>query len=402
MTNRVILHCDLNNFYASVECLEEPLYKDKVLVVCGSVQDRHGIVLAKNQKAKNLGITTGMTLNNAKALSKELVAVECDMSKYLRYSKKVRKIYENYTDLIESFGIDEAWLDVTNNTKFNSAFDIAYDIKETVKKQLGLTISVGISYNKAFAKLASDVKKPDGITLIDESNYKNVVWNTDVSDLLFIGKKIAKILNDLNIFTIGDLAKTNPLTLSSAIGKWSEQLLRFANGTDNSPVIPTDLEEPAKSVSNSVTAYRDLTSNNDVDVILHVLAETVVNRIIDLNIGLPTILSITIKDTEFNSITRQTTIEPSLIVKDVHLVAFNLFKEHYNWQNPVRLVGLALSSFTEKDKKFSTENENKVFKLEKAIKKLTDKNGKTVVSSGVSLYDRKLINQKFHDKGISE
>ncbi len=400
---RTILHCDLNNFYASVESLDSNETSDKVLVVCGSVVDRHGIVLAKNQKAKQLGITTGMTLNNAKKLCKDLVAVEANMEKYLHYSRIVRKIYQRYTDKIESFGIDEAWLDLTDNKNVGEPFDVALKISNAVKKETGLTISIGISFNKPFAKLASDVKKPDGITIIDESNFQSVVWKMDVSSLLFVGKKVRKTLNELNIFTIGDLANTSPLILYSALGKWAEQLLRFANGTDDSPVIPTDLEDSVKSVSNSVTAYRDLTDNNDVNILAYVLAESIVNRVIDHNYGPATVLAITVKDSNLNSFTRQITLTtPILTVKDVQKVAFDLFKSNYLWEFPVRSFGISLSGFLDKYSDMNSKNDVKLKKLEKTIKKLSDSNGKSVVSSGVSLYDRKLINQKFHDKGITD
>ena len=181
---RKILHIDLNNFYASVECLENPLIKDKIVVVCGDAKNRHGVVLAKNQKAKNLGIKTGMVIWEAKNLAKDLIVINARFHTYLDYSKRIRKIFENYTDLIEPYGIDESWLDITASTKLlGSAHHIAYTIKERIKNEIGLTVSIGISNNKIYSKLASDIAGIDEILEITQSNYKDIVFPLKVENL---------------------------------------------------------------------------------------------------------------------------------------------------------------------------------------------------------------------------
>ena len=204
---RVILHADLNNFYASVEMKLNPSLEGKFVGVCGNAENRHGIILAKSENAKKLGVKTGMTINEAKKLCPDLVLVEAKHSHYTAYSKLVKNIYREYTDKIESFGIDECWLDVTDSVKmFGSGEKIADILRERVKSELGLTISVGVSFNKVFAKLGSDLKKPDGTTVISTDNYKEKVWRLPVEDLLFVGKSTAQKLKKINVKTIGDLA----------------------------------------------------------------------------------------------------------------------------------------------------------------------------------------------------
>ena len=197
---RVILHVDLNNFYASVEMKLNPSLEGKFIGVCGNVENRHGIILAKSENAKKMGVKTGMTILDAKRICPEIMLVEANHSHYISYSKMARAIYREYTDKIEPFGIDECWLDVTGSIKlFGSGKEIADTIRERVKKELGLTVSVGVSFNKVFAKLGSDLNKPDGTTVIDENNYKQVVWNLPASELLFVGKSTAEKLKKINI-----------------------------------------------------------------------------------------------------------------------------------------------------------------------------------------------------------
>ncbi|MBO7187097.1 MAG: DNA polymerase IV [Clostridia bacterium] len=397
-----IIHCDLNNFFASVEAIDEPEYKNRPFAVCGSIENRHGIILAKNELAKKAGITTGMTLSKAKNLCKDLITAESNYNKYLIYSKKVRDIYEQYTDKIESFGIDEAWLDLSDLKE--NPFNIALKIKEQVKNELNLTISVGISFTKPFAKLASELKKPDGITVIDKSNYKRILYKRDVGDLLFVGKKIKKKLNDINIFTIGELANASPLLLATTLGKWGSVLYSFANATDNEKVVPNTIEEPAKSIGNSTTSYRDLENNDDIDILFRTLAESVVERTLSSGFSNPSTLSITIKDNKLNSFTKNTSLTGCVLtVKNIHIQAFSLFKDSYSWENPVRALGITLSGFNKNEKDTVLDkNSKKQRDLENAILKLSKKFGKHTVKSGISLIDKKLVDQNFHDKGISD
>ncbi|MDF2572878.1 MAG: polymerase, partial [Sporomusa sp.] len=223
--SRTILHVDLNNFYASVECLYRPELRDKPLVVCGDAEARHGIVLAKNQPAKQLGIKTGDVIWEAKLKCPGLITVPADFRKYLRFSRSARAIYADYTDQIEAFGIDECWLDVTGSLKlFGSGPVIADTIRQRFKEELGLTASIGVSYNKIFAKLGSDMKKPDATTTITEDNYRDKVWPLPVSELLYVGRSTRQKLQNRAIRTIGDLARADTKNLKLMLGVWGETL----------------------------------------------------------------------------------------------------------------------------------------------------------------------------------
>ena len=207
MSERVILHCDLNNFYASVECLFRPELKNVPMAVCGSTQERHGIVLAKNEKAKKFGVKTAEAVWQAQMKCPELITVEPNFSRYMEYSSKVRAIYEQYTDLVEPFGMDECWLDVTGSVfLYGSGEKIAYEIKERIKKEIGLTISVGVSFNKVFAKLGSDLKKPDAVTVISKAEFKKIVWPLRAEEMIGVGPSTKRRLNSVGIYTLGDVA----------------------------------------------------------------------------------------------------------------------------------------------------------------------------------------------------
>ena len=279
----IILHSDLNNFYASVECLNKPELKNKPVVVGGSQQDRHGVVLAKNQTAKLLGIKTGMTIQQAKAICPNLIFFLPNFQKYVSYSKRVKNIYKKFTDKLESFGIDECWLDITNSIKlFGSPIEIAKKIQESVFLETGLTVSIGISYNKAFSKLGSDLKKPNGITIITPENYQNLVWPRPIQDLLGVGKQTALKLNQMGIHTIGELAKTNIDLLKNKLGKNGVFLHQKANGNDSDCV---ECNNICKSIGNSLTYYKDIKTFEEAKSLLILLAESVAARLIEENLG---------------------------------------------------------------------------------------------------------------------
>ena len=245
---RTILHSDLNNFYASVETLKNPAFKDVPLAVCGSVEDRHGIVLAKNQLAKEMGVKTGEVIWEAKKKCRDLQTVLADHASYEKISKEVRKIYARFTDKIEPFGIDECWLDVTHSQKlFGTGEEIAEKIRQTIKEEIGITVSVGVSFNKVFAKLGSDMKKPDAVTIISEENFRKKVWKLPVEDLLYVGRATKKKLNSIGIKTIGEIATTNEKVLRGLLGAWGSTLYKYANGQDDSPVESRADEEMART-----------------------------------------------------------------------------------------------------------------------------------------------------------
>lgn len=267
--DRIILHSDLNNFFASAECLLNPELKESFVAVCGASEDRHGIVLAKNQKAKLCGVATGDTIFKARQKCPELVCVQPHFEEYRRFSKAVKKIYSEYTDEIESFGIDECWLDVTHSTAlFGSGKTIAETIRERVKRETGLTVSVGVSFNKIFAKLCSDLKKPDAVTEVTRENFKEKLWCLPASSMLGVGRSTAAALERRGITTIGQLAAIPPEFLQNWLGKSGAVLSAYARGLDFEPVKMYNYFEDPKSVGRGVTCRADLVNESEVSQII--------------------------------------------------------------------------------------------------------------------------------------
>ena len=271
MLNRTILHCDLNNFYASVECVKNPKLQGKAVAVCGNTDDRHGIVLAKSQLAKQRNIKTGDTIIEAKRKSPGLIVVHTDFDSYYEYSERVKKIYKRYTDLIEPFGMDECWLDVSGSKKlFGDGGNIADKIRCDVLKETGLTISVGVSFNKVFAKLGSDMKKPNATTIISKENFKDKIWCLPAREMLFVGRNTSLKLQKNGIKTIGDIALSSPQFMKKLLGKNGFDLWLYANGMDNSPVSHIDSKVIPQSVSRGITCIESLQS---IDETVRVITE---------------------------------------------------------------------------------------------------------------------------------
>lgn len=255
--DRVIIHSDANCFYASVEMLYHPEFAGKPLAVGGDPEARHGIVLTANYIAKKQGVKTGMALWQARQACPEVIFVPTRMDLYLKFSSMLREIYGEYTDKIEPYGCDEAWLDVSDSSSLKGdGRKIANEISARVKKELGITVSEGISWNKIYAKLGSDYKKPDAITEFNRENYKSLIWKLPVSDLLYVGRSTNRTLSKYGIHTIGDLACTDPDFLMKQFGKMGLVIHSFANGWDESPVAPEGYSAPIKSIGNSTTTPR--------------------------------------------------------------------------------------------------------------------------------------------------
>ena len=276
---RIILHSDLNGFFASVEMVLDPKLRKYPVAVCGSTEDRHGIVLAKNELAKKYGIKTGMVNFEAKKRCPDLVMCPPNYEMYVKFSRLVREIYERYTNLVEPFGMDECWLDVTDNAGHRSGIDIANEIRETVKEELGLTVSIGVSFNKVFAKLGSDMKKPDAVTVIDRASFKAKVWGLPLSDMLYAGRATVEKLSRIGINKIGDLALYPKGAIHALLGSNGEMLWNFANGLDNSRVMPSDYQNEIKSIGHGVTLTADLVNTTEVRCVVLELAQQITGRL---------------------------------------------------------------------------------------------------------------------------
>ena len=341
MAGRVILHSDINCCYAAIEHLHHPELNGKPLAVGGNPESRHGIVLTADYMAKKYGVKTGMALWQAKQLCPDITFVSPRMDLYLRFSRMAHEIYAEYTDLQEAYGIDESWLDVTDSATIKGdGYSIAKEISNRMKSELGITVSIGVSFNKIFAKLGSDYKKPDAITTMYADEFRDKAWNLPVGDLLYVGCSTNQKLAKIGIRTIGDLARTDEAILVSQLGKMGSVLWAFANGYDDSPVRKENTHAPIKSVGNSTTTYRDLVNDEDVKIIIYVLAESVAARLRENGFRCR-VVEISIRDKDLFSFTRQRKISNATnITEEIAVEAYKLFKESYDWRKPIRSVGV--------------------------------------------------------------
>ncbi len=341
---RTILHSDLNNFFASVECNLDPSLKGHPVAVAGNPEMRHGIVLAKNYEAKRFGVATGEALWEAKLKCPDIIFVPPHYDKYMEYSRAVREIYHSYTDQVESYGLDECWLDVTGSEKlFGDGSAIADSIRERVRRDLGVTVSVGVSYNKIFAKLGSDMKKPDATTVIPPESFREVIWDLPASDLLYVGRSTAEKLMRFGIRTIGDLAQADGKFIRYLLGKNGLMLRAFANGEDTSPVSAITTHTPLKSVSCGSTAPRDLVCENDVKVLLAALSTNVSRRLREYGCTCRTVC-LQIRDSDLSSKVRQKRLSyPCRTSEAIYSAALELFRRSHGFDVPVRSMSVCAS-----------------------------------------------------------
>ncbi|MBE6792129.1 MAG: DNA polymerase IV [Ruminococcaceae bacterium] len=336
---RIILHCDMNNFYASVECRRDPSLRGKPVAVCGSVEERRGIVLAKNELAKACGVTTGETVGSAKYKCPQLVTVSPHFDLYAAASRQAREIYGRFTEQVEPFGMDECWLDVTASTAlFGDGVTIADTLRQTIKEELGLTISVGVSFNKIFAKLGSDLKKPDATTYIPRETFREQLWGLPAASLLGVGKATAEQLRRCGIHTIGQLAKADARSLRYQLKSRADQLIAYANGQDNDPVKTCDMKVPAKSVGHGITTLRDLVCNDEVWPVALELTQEIGHRLRVYGQKAGGV-SIAVRDNDLRVRQWQKTLDsptfsPFVLAKE----AFALFAASYDWKRPIRAV----------------------------------------------------------------
>ena len=379
---RTILHSDMNNCYASIERKLNPSLVGKRLVVCGSVEDRHSIVLAKSYEAKAFGVKTGDSLFEAKMKCPGLVAVKPHYDEYFKFSKLAHKIYYSYTNQVEPFGLDECWLDVTGSEKlFGSGETIAHEIKERIKKELGITVSIGVSYNKIFAKLGSDLKKPDAVTVISKNDFKEIVWPLSTDAIIGIGSKTKKKLMYMNINTLGELAKADVNLLKRKLGIRGLYLWQYANGYDNSEVCDYYHRDKIKSISRGVTTKADLNSYDEVKKIFEELAIEVSKKLIeeDLKAGG---VRITIRDKNLDYVSFQKVFtETSISALRLNDKAMELFKERYDFKEAIRSLTISAINLTRntKSEQLSLFAPKKVIKddrLEKVFNEIREKFGK--------------------------
>lgn len=338
---RTILHSDCNSFYASVEVAGNPRLQGKPVAVCGDPALRHGIILAKSQEAKVHGVTTGEAVWEAQRKCPGLILVPADHRKYSLYARRMRELYRQYTPQVEPFGMDESWLDVTGHALCGE--EIAARLRMSARRDLGITLSVGVSFNKVFAKLGSDMRKPDATTVISRENYQDKVWPLPVSDLLYVGRATARRLYDLGIYTIGEIALAPAAVLRGALGKNGDTLRRMARGEDDSPVLCPETAEEIKSVGNSTTTPRDVVNLQEAKVILYLLGDSVAAR---LRAGGHTCrtVSVWMRDTALSGIIRQCRLpRASDLGSDISRAAYALLEAHYAWDLPLRSLGVTAS-----------------------------------------------------------
>ena len=335
---RHILHVDMNAFYASVECQRRPELRQKPVAVCGDPEARHGIVLTANYVAKPRGVKTGMAIWQAKQLCPDLVVLPADMGEYIRFSKMAREIYEKYTDRIEPFGLDESWLDVSDHPR--SGMQIASELRHRAREELGITISVGVSFNKVFAKLGSDLHKPDATTLITPQNYQKKIWPLPAEELLFIGRSTARRLHEYGLRTIGDIARSGPDALHTLLGKNGDLLYQYASGRDDAPVLSLLRESDVKSISNSTTPAFDTTDEADARRILYLLCDSVAERMREQELRCRTV-AVWLRDTNLVSWERQMQLPAAsdLAAELVH-ASLTLLRQGWDMRRPLRSLGV--------------------------------------------------------------
>ena len=344
---RDILHIDFNNFYASVECLDHPELENVPVVVGGDEETRHGIVLSKNEIAKRkYGVKTGEVLWKVRERCPDVVILQPHMERYAAYSRLARGLYGEYTDRIENFGLDEAWLDVTGSGTFGSPRRIADELRRRIRYEFGITASVGVSFNKVFAKLGSDLKKPDATTEISEENFRAKIWGLNVGELLYVGRATQRKFARVGIYTIGDLARFDRKLIQSLFGKHGTMLWAFANGMDISPVALATDDGVVKSVGNSTTTPRDLFCDEDVKLVLYAIADSVAGRLRKSGLSGRTV-TVSIRDHDLFTFERQCKINhPTQLSGEIAETALSLFRRNYTWMKPVRALGIQVSDLT--------------------------------------------------------
>lgn len=396
---RWIIHSDINHCYAQIEEMMYPELRNVPMAIGGHEEDRHGIILAKNDLAKKYHIKTGESLRDAFQKCPELLIVPPHYDDYLFYTEEVKRIYREYSDKVESFGLDEAWIDITGTEKLfhKTAMELAEEIQRRVFKELGLTVSMGLSFNKIFAKLGSDLDKKQGLAVITRDNFKDMVFPLPVADILYIGKATSSQLNERNIYTLGDLALSSKEYIKSFLGKNGEMVWLFANGYDTLSV--NSSQQVIKSVGNGITAKHDIHTIEEAKIVLSMLAESVAKRLRQSN-KLGSVISIGMRYKDLQGLSRQKRVDtPTNIAQEILDMVMILLRDNWNMAIPLRSLSISVSSLVEKEtyayqmSLFNTANEEDRYEqlhLEEVIQEIKERWGEKSIKYGHSLLDEEL------------
>lgn len=393
--DRVILHCDCNSFFASVETVLDPSYAGVPMAVCGSEEDRRGIVLAKNELAKRFGIETAETVWSARRKCPDLVIASPHYDAYAEFSERINRIYDRYTDRVEPFSIDESFLDVTaSRALFGDGLTIADDIRRAVREEIGVTVSVGVSFNKIFAKMGSDYKKPDATTVISRDNFRQMLFPLPVDSLMYIGRRTAESLRAVNIRTLGDLARASRSFLVARFGKQGEMMHDYANGIDPSPVAVRGESRVPKSVGNGMTFRHDLVTEEEIRIGLEALCDEVGARLRAGGQKACTV-SVTVKDTMLESLSRQAPLDrPTDLARELSAAAFSLVLRAWKIGRPIRALTVTAMQLVRAEESFepisffdgdAEERRQKSAEIESTMDKIRERFGHAAITSGAVL-----------------
>ena len=397
MEQRTILHSDMNSFYASVEMMLDPSLRGKAVAVCGSTENRHGIILAKSQLAKKAGVKTGMVNWEARQRCPDLIMVPPQYDEYLKYSRLAHEIYYRYTDLVEPFGMDECWLDVTDSRyQCGDGVEIAEAIRTACREELGLTVSIGVSFNKIFAKLGSDMKKPDATTVITEEDFREKVWPLAASEMIYVGRATEAKLAAYGIRTIGELAATSPMLLQNWFGVNGLALWRYANGYDQSRVMHRDFVSPVKSVGHGITCSADLENEEEVFRVMLELSQDVGHRL-RVHGLMARGVQIWIRGKDLSGMQCQCRLPVrTQLPNEITAAGFRLFQERYSWSQHVRAVCIRATDLIPKSEAeqmslfIDNEKRERRERLENTIEELRGRFGKRSVTYAALLGELKM------------
>lgn len=396
MNERIILHSDVNNFFASVECCLRPELKNLPVAVTGNPEKRTGVILAKNEIAKSFGVKTGQTIYEAKNLCKDLICLPPHYEKYEKISKQLHEVYLKYTDLVEPLGLDECWLDVTSSSKLlkKTGEEIALEIKEYIKNNFGFTVSVGVSFSKIFAKLGSDLKKPDAITVIPKNKFKEITYHLPLNSIIGIGKRLEKKFTKINIKTIGEFCNLKPTFINSIMGKNGIKLLENLLGRENDAVKCYFLEIPPKSIGNGTTTIKDIYNRNDIEKVVTFLADKISKRLIKKSYQAKT-LSVTLKTAELTKLRKSCSFPPTFASEVISERIMYIIDSFFDYKLPIRAIRIRASNLTKIDKnKQLSFFENKKENTAIGIEQITEKYGTDAIFRASE--NAEYINRKNH------